>query len=125
MYTLTVVLFSAVALAAAGDPRLTAARVGPVIIAGPGGVVRTPGAIAGIGGLGGLRGGLGGINAGVVPGAIIGGGALGGAGLARGGLGLGGLGLGLRGSGIEGQYVPDLNERLYDDGTYKPYSYGP
>lgn len=54
------------------------------------------------------------------------------------GLGLGGLGLGvglanpgltakllgLEGSGIEGQWIPDINEKLHDDGSYKPGLHG-
>lgn len=28
------------------------------------------------------------------------------------------------GSGLEGQWIPDINEHLYDDGSYKPYIYG-
>ena len=28
------------------------------------------------------------------------------------------------GSGLEGQWIPDINEKLYDDGSYKPYVYG-
>lgn len=28
------------------------------------------------------------------------------------------------GHGLEGQYIPNLHEKLYDDGTYKPYVYG-
>lgn len=27
------------------------------------------------------------------------------------------------GSGLEGQYIPDYTEKLYDDGSYKPYLY--
>ncbi|XP_045474033.1 uncharacterized protein LOC123680272 [Harmonia axyridis] len=56
--------------------------------------------------------------------------------LAARGLGLGAIGPlglaahldvghgGLIGSGIEGQWVPDINEHLYDDGSYKPHVYG-
>ncbi|XP_063919535.1 isoniazid-induced protein IniB-like [Zophobas morio] len=25
------------------------------------------------------------------------------------------------GSGLEGQWIPDVNEKLYDDGSYKPH----
>ncbi|XP_068895861.1 larval cuticle protein F1-like [Tenebrio molitor] len=28
------------------------------------------------------------------------------------------------GSGLEGQWIPDINEKLYDDGSYKPHIYG-
>ncbi|EFA07531.1 ADFb like protein precursor [Tribolium castaneum] len=28
------------------------------------------------------------------------------------------------GSGLEGQWIPDINEKLYDDGSYKPHVYG-
>lgn len=34
------------------------------------------------------------------------------------------LGHGLEGSGLEGQWIPDINEKLYDDGSYKPHIYG-
>lgn len=41
-------------------------------------------------------------------------------------LGLGGIGLGhgglhplAAGSGLEGQWIPDINEHLYDDGSYR------
>ncbi|EFA07530.1 uncharacterized protein LOC103313694 [Tribolium castaneum] len=28
------------------------------------------------------------------------------------------------GSGLEGQWIPDVNEKLHDDGSYKPHVYG-
>lgn len=28
------------------------------------------------------------------------------------------------GSGLEGQWIPDINEKLYDDGSFKPQIYG-
>lgn len=38
-----------------------------------------------------------------------------------------GLHGGYAGSGHEGQWIPDINEKLYDDGSYRPehhYSHG-
>ncbi|KAH1014957.1 hypothetical protein HUJ05_012752 [Dendroctonus ponderosae] len=62
----------------------------------------------------------------LIASSIVPGGVVGGLGL---GLGLASPGLtakllGLEGSGIEGQYVPDLTEKLYDDGSYKPGLHG-
>lgn len=28
------------------------------------------------------------------------------------------------GSGLEGQWIPDVNEKLHDDGSFKPHVYG-
>ncbi|EFA07532.1 anti-diruetic peptide precursor [Tribolium castaneum] len=28
------------------------------------------------------------------------------------------------GHGLEGQWIPDINEKFYDDGSYKPHIYG-
>ncbi|KAJ3649037.1 hypothetical protein Zmor_020799 [Zophobas morio] len=28
------------------------------------------------------------------------------------------------GSGLEGQWIPDITEKFYDDGSYKPHVYG-
>lgn len=64
------------------------------------------------------------VSAGVVPGAVVAGPALG-LGLGLAGPGLTAKALGLVGSGIEGQWVPDINEKLHDDGSYKPAIYSP
>lgn len=82
-------------------------------------------ASASIHGLGGavIAGPAGAIHASVAPGAIaLGHGGIWGAGL---GAGLwGGHGLLAPGSGLEGQWIPDINEKLHDDGSYKPWIYG-
>ncbi|XP_050294699.1 uncharacterized protein LOC126734907 [Anthonomus grandis grandis] len=133
-------LFGVLAYASAGGLGLGLAGSvdGGAILSGPSGVVQR-GGLAAVGPIG----APGAIIAGAAPGAIlagghglIGGGAvLGGAGLGLGGglgLGLGGIAnpglaakvLGLEGSGIEGQWIPDINEKLHDDGSYKPHVYG-
>lgn len=62
----------------------------------------------------------------MVPGAVVAGPGLGlGLGLGLAGPGLTAKALGLVGSGIEGQWVPDINEKLHDDGSYKPAIYSP
>lgn len=104
---------------------------GGSVIAGPSGAITANGLghAAVVGPTGPNLGGLGVIAA---PGLV----AARGLGLGLGGLGLGALGPlglaahvdvghgGLVGSGIEGQWVPDINEHLYDDGSYKPHVYG-
>ncbi|MGL8751610.1 hypothetical protein NBD05_24245, partial [Salmonella sp. NW1016] len=115
----------------------TASLHGGAVIAGPSGSISADG-------LGhGVVAGPTGVNLGLGHGAVVAPGivGLGHAGLGLGGLGLGGLGLGaglvglghagldvdhggLVGSGIEGQWIPDINEHLHDDGSYKPHIYG-
>ncbi|XP_050294704.1 uncharacterized protein LOC126734911 [Anthonomus grandis grandis] len=103
-----------VAIASAGLHAGIVGGVGsPAIISGPSGAV---------------------VRSGVAHGAVVAGPALG-LGLGLGHLGVvapgvlaPGLGLlgahGWEGSGIEGQWIPDINEHLYDDGSYKPHIYG-
>ncbi|CAG9766209.1 unnamed protein product [Ceutorhynchus assimilis] len=95
------------------------AAVGP--IAGPGAIIA--GAAPGVISAGGIGLGVGGLGVGGL-----------GVGLGLGGLGLNGLGLagnqlavkalGLEGSGIEGQWIPDINEQLHDDGSWRPDVHG-
>ncbi|XP_066253658.1 elastin-like [Euwallacea similis] len=87
------------------------ASVGP--IAAPGAIVAGAGLV-----------GPGLISSAVVPGAVVGGHAGLGLGVGLAGPGLAAKVLGLEGSGIEGQWIPDINEKLHDDGSYKPGIYG-
>ncbi|XP_030766351.1 uncharacterized protein LOC115890315 [Sitophilus oryzae] len=140
MNTITAILFFAILAITAASPGLRGAIDGPAIISGPSGTVRRPGNLLlgqGLALEGRLLGGpIGGVETRILPGEILAGPGLGREiliapvleGRLLAGPGLRGLGegrIGLRGSGIEGQYIPDLNAKLYDDGTYKPRLYGP
>ncbi|RZC33224.1 hypothetical protein BDFB_010874 [Asbolus verrucosus] len=101
------------AITGVGAPAVIAGPAGSIVRAG---VAPAPAIVAGHAGLGlgGLGiGGLGGLGLGGIVGA-------GGIVAGHGGL----LGHGLVGSGLEGQWIPDINEKLYDDGSYKPHIYG-
>ncbi|KAL3287498.1 hypothetical protein HHI36_001968 [Cryptolaemus montrouzieri] len=126
MNTLGAITFLAVVAAAA------ASHIhGGAVIAGPSGAITANG-LGGAAVVGPTGPNLGGHGIGLIgaPGLIAARGL--GLGLGLGGIGVAGLGLagldvghgGLVGSGIEGQYVPDLTEHLYDDGSYKPHVYG-
>ncbi|XP_019764631.2 elastin [Dendroctonus ponderosae] len=121
-------LLGALAYAQAGGIGLAGSIDGAAIIAGPSGTVQRSG-LASVGPIaspGAIITGAGLAAPGLIASSIVPGGVVGGLGL---GLGLASPGLtakllGLEGSGIEGQYVPDLTEKLYDDGSYKPGLHG-
>ncbi|XP_044747268.1 uncharacterized protein LOC123308601 [Coccinella septempunctata] len=124
MYTLGAITFFAVVAAASASLH---GIHGGAVIAGPAGSITANGlGHAAVVGPTGLNLGHAGLGLGVLGAPGL---------LAARGLGLGALGPlglaahldvghgGLVGSGIEGQWVPDINEHLYDDGSYKPHVY--
>ncbi|XP_044264813.1 collagen alpha-1(X) chain-like [Tribolium madens] len=107
-----------------GVPGTVTGLGAPAVLSGPagtvvrGGVAPAPAVVAGHGvGVVGHAGVIG--HAGLIGHAGI----IGPAGIVA-GHGLLGHGLIAPGSGLEGQWIPDINEKLYDDGSYKPHIYG-
>ncbi|XP_060524924.1 elastin-like [Cylas formicarius] len=96
------------------------------VIAGPAGTVVRGGVAHGVVAPGLVAPGIvapGIVTPGIVAPGVIAGGVIAGRGiLGAPGL-LAGHGLLAPGSGLEGQWIPDINEKLYDDGSYKPYLY--